>query len=215
SACASLRAGAPGPSRSRDRRCSSCSSLASSSSRSRLSRSRSSWIHRVSPAGWAGGAACGATGGLSTVATLGTGTSGATAACGATGLGAGAAAAAGALGGGDTGTAAWPLLANSCCAALNTCRQAPQRTAPWATANWARLTRKLVWQCGHWVTKLSVMRRSGRNERLFYSICWLSAAHAADADPAVLLRCGVEIEGVGVGGAHFLGLLGKDAGQRQ
>ncbi|MNP41356.1 hypothetical protein D3C76_1350540 [compost metagenome] len=105
---------------------------------------------------------------MSTVATLGAGVAGA----GTAGL-AGAAAGAGALGLSTAAAAAaagLPLAASNCCAALYTCRQAPQRTAPWATASWARLTRKLVWQCGHWVTKLSVMRRSGRNERLFYSI---------------------------------------------
>ena len=54
--------------------------------------------------------------------------------------------------------------ANSCWAALNTCKQAPQRTAPWAAPSWARFTRKLVRQWGHWVTKLSVMQGSGAGD---------------------------------------------------
>src|SRR5690554_1770721 len=39
-----------------------------------------------------------------------------------------------------------------CRTALNTCRQAPQRTAPWAAPSWARLTRKRVLHWGHWAT---------------------------------------------------------------
>src|SRR5690606_11125834 len=39
--------------------------------------------------------------------------------------------------------------------------------------------------------------------------------YAADAHPAVLLGGGVEDEGVGVGGAHLVGLFGKYTRQRQ
>jgi hypothetical protein len=47
------------------------------------------------------------------------------------------------------------------CGALKTFRQVPQRTAPLAAPSCAELTRKRVWQWGHCVMKLSLMRRSG------------------------------------------------------
>ena len=94
--------------------------------------------------------------------------------------------------------------------------QAPQRTAPWAAPSCARLMRKLVRQWGHWVTKLSVMRRSVRNRALVYPSRGLGrqalgAFDAADAYPAVLDRGRIEVEGVCISRANFLGLLGEDA----
>ncbi|MNF80040.1 hypothetical protein D3C84_622730 [compost metagenome] len=57
---------------------------------------------------------------------------------------------AGCTGGNGTATGgSLPACSSNCLAALNTCRQEPQRTTPRATLNWAWLTRKLVWQCGH------------------------------------------------------------------
>jgi len=118
------------------------SSLASSSSRSRWSRSIVCACHA---------------GGL-------TGTAGAVASTGAGSLASGVVTAGASTAGGCPVSVLW---FSSCWAALNTCRQAPQRTTPRAMPNWAWLTRKLVWQCGHWVTKLSLMRPSGLGMVLF------------------------------------------------
>src|SRR5690606_15264354 len=80
-----------------------------------------------------------------------------------TGAGAGAAGRAGALGAtgaaGRRGVALRGVVPPAatrasaiCRTALNTCRQTPQRTSPWAAPSWARLTRKRVLHWGHWVT---------------------------------------------------------------